>query len=174
MKRFFIKSILLCLLAMAGSKSFAHDCEADGIFNNLSDSTVQKESPCIWRYDGCDNGRYGFIDQSNNHISPCIWKYAAFTDSEGLAAVMDENDKWGYIDKTGKLVIPCTWKYAGDFSSGLAAVRNAKNLIGFIDKDGKLVIPCKFEAAFGFKGNKARVKIGNWWYDIDRTGKVID
>ena len=164
-----MKNYKLFLVTAVVSMAFSAD--------NMSASvpTITDDEPHIWRYGGCDNGHFGFIDRNNDLVSPCIWKDAAYVDNEGLAAVKNDNGKWGFIDVTGKLVIPCTWSWAAEFSEGLCGVYNDKHLLGFIDKTGKLVIKCEFNGATGgFKNGKCRVKIGNWWYDINRQGKVIE
>ena len=64
----------------------------------------------------------------------------AYSFSEGLSCVKDENDKWGYIDKTGNVVIPCKWKQAYSFKKdGKDEVEEFNGQKYKINKQGEIV-----------------------------------
>ena len=119
------------------------------------------------------DGKYGFADEAGNIVIPCKWE-DAYSFSQGLALIEDDNGKRGFIDKTGTVVIPCKWKDAYSFSEGLARVEDDNEKWGFIDKTGTVVIPCKWKFAGGFSEGLAAVGDDNckWGY-IDKTGNVV-
>ena len=47
--------------------------------------------------------KWGFRDKAGNIVIPCEWE-DAWSFSEGLARVKDDNGKMWKIDKTGKIV----------------------------------------------------------------------
>ena len=119
------------------------------------------------------NGKWGYIDWTNQAVIPCQW-ISAKGFSEGLAAVTDSNVRSGFIDKTGRLVIPCQWNWAEGFSEGLARVADF-NGYGYIDKTGRLVIPCQqWKWADEFSEGLARVRDSNGKHGyIDKTGRLV-
>ena len=108
--------------------------------------------------------RWGIIDKAGALVQPL--KYTEISEfSEGLAKVKSGN-AWGYIDKTGKVVIPVKYKEISEFSDGLL---NADGNI--IDKTGKVIV--KYSWVGELSEGLARVKSGNAWGYIDKTGKVV-
>jgi len=128
------------------------------------------------------NGKYQFIDKSENVVIPPSDKYTSTYQGsfdEGLAKVAskDKDDKYGFIDKTGQIAIPLQYDYAGKFSEGLAVVK-VKDKLGFIDKTGKMVISPKFyyewnEGMPNFSEGLACLCLGNESKCgfIDKTGE---
>ena len=137
--------------------------------------------------------KWGYIDKIGKEIVPL--EYDAIRDfSEGLAMVCS-NGKCGFVDKTGKEVIPLKYGGAGGFSEGLAKVSlngptndkisamalyislgqiiPGEKPFGYIDINGKEVIPMKYENCGNFSDGKAKVKLNQREFFIDKTGKEI-
>jgi hypothetical protein len=132
-----------------------------------------------------EGGAYEFIDPAGKTVLS-LTKYSAVNSfAEGLAVVhlnveVPGEDfpitKSGCIDKTGKEIIPLTTDFFiwdEYFSEGLIAATNEKMSIGYIDKTGKVVIPYQYKSAEPFKNGRARVKIGDKVFYIDKTGKEL-
>ncbi len=117
------------------------------------------------------NGKWGFIDDQHNLVIP--YKYDdVFSFYDGLADVVLDG-KQGYIDKAGNVVIPIKYdNVSAYFEEGLSWVKLDKKY-GFIDKTDKLVIPIKYDEANGFSGGKAKVKLGEREFYIDREGNEV-
>jgi hypothetical protein len=82
------------------------------------------------------NGKYGFIDKTNNIVIP--FQYDGADNFYNGIAVIREKDKYGAIDKSGKIVIPLVydllvWDFTGD--SMLYAQQDSKSFL--LDKTGK-------------------------------------
>lgn len=104
--------------------------------------------------------------------------------SEGLGAVRVK-EKWGYLNRAGKMAIGARFEWAGSFSEGLAPVaaasredaegRKVFDKWGYIDKNGDYVVgpTSDFEAAGPFSEGLARVRVGEKFGYIDRTGKLV-
>lgn len=135
------------------------------------------------------DGNVLFIDKKGDVVLETSYTQAK-SFSEGMAAVSATTNslgigKWGFIDKQGKEIIPPKYERVERFSDGLAAVSvfdystddwSGSRKWGFIDKEGKVVIPLQFEnGMFGpeFRKGKAKVKLKNREFYIDKTGKEV-
>ena len=94
---------------------------------------------------------------------------------EGLAPFKTSDKMMGFMDGQQKVVIPAQFKSVGYFSDGLAWAKNASDAVGYIDKKGEWVIPAKYDAGgeFDAESGLARVKSGDVWMYVDRTGKEL-
>ncbi|MBX7205982.1 MAG: WG repeat-containing protein [Bacteroidia bacterium] len=130
------------------------------------------------------NGKCGVVDKSGKEvISPAYFDIGKF--SEGLVWVRPApGGNFGYADVSGRLVIDTLLNYAGagEFSEGLAIAEggsvmdangNEYVLYGYIDKTGKAVIPLKYTSAQQFKNGKAKVRLYDREFYIDKNGNEI-
>lgn len=116
------------------------------------------------------NGKWGFIDQTQQEIIPLIYD-SPFSFSEDLANVK-RGDIYTFIDKTGKVVIPSEFDDAGSFSEGLAKVKKYGKW-GFIDKTGKEVIPLMYDEVDNFTGGFATLQLNGKYGFTDKAGQII-
>ena len=135
------------------------------------------------------DGKWGYINTTGEFvIKPNPQFDNAWSFSEGLAQVRVD-DKLGYIDTTGKFVIRPRFYFAEDFSEGLAAVYVGGRWVelgegyrtavggkwGYVDRGGELVISNpQFSGVESFHQGSARVRIGDEWRSIDKTGKYVE
>lgn len=88
--------------------------------------------------------------------------------------------KIGYKLKTsGEEIIPAIYDYAKNFREGYALVARSKYLglqskFGFIDKTGKEVIPLRFDFAYSFTNGKAKVRLNDEEFYIDKNGNRVE
>jgi len=128
---------------------------------------------------GYKSGRpvLGFMDKNGTIlIEPSYGDARNF--SEGLVQVkygnLTEPYRWFYIDRTGHQAIKGNFYFAGSFSEGLAGVARDNYIKrGYIDTTGTMVIKAQFDSAGTFQGGIARVRIGNKWGYIDKTGNYV-
>ncbi|MCB9169497.1 MAG: WG repeat-containing protein [Flavobacteriales bacterium] len=94
---------------------------------------------------------------------------------EGLAPFKTSGKMMGFMDGQQNTVIPAQFKTVGYFSDGLAWAKNASDAVGFINKKGEWVIPAKYDAAGDMdpESGMARVKSGDMWMYVDRSGKEM-
>lgn len=127
----------------------------------------------------CQNGKYGFADETGKVVIPCNYQDAG-SFSEGLAWVK-EHDKNAFVDENGRklnatavlkrsLVRTLRGGNVTDSFDGLTKVKT-DGKYGYIDKAGRVVIPFKYDAAESFKGGFARVKRNGKIICIDKTGQ---
>ena len=82
----------------------------------------------------------------------------------------------GFIDAAGSYAIPPRFDGAGDFSEGMASVlmiRPGGNGFGYIDKSGAIVIEPRYSEAGDFHGGLAKVRRGDSYAYVTRTGAVV-
>lgn len=112
----------------------------------------------------------------------------ACIDAKYVANVI-EGGKWGFIDSTFKEVVPFKYDAVAFFSDGLASVNLGGKYYhydadygftggkwGFIDKTGNVVIPLVYdeiESGYGFENGKAKVKLNEREFYIDKNGNEI-
>jgi hypothetical protein len=103
--------------------------------------------------------------------------------------VVIKGGKWGFIDSTFKEVVPFKYDAVNFFSDGLAAVNIGGEYYhydvdygfrggkwGFIDNTGKVVIPIVYddnESGYWFENGKAKVKLNDREFYIDKNGNEI-
>jgi len=117
------------------------------------------------------NGKYGFVDISNNIVVPMEYDSANPFGDDGLAYV-EKNKKNGYVDKSGNEVIPVEYDGIGEFNDGLAYVYK-DDKYGYVNKSNDLVIPMKYDNANAFHNGTALVKKDGEAILIDTEGKVL-
>lgn len=140
--------------------------------------------PCIYdRTDGFNskvaftvlNKKEGFIDQRGKEVIP-FGKYDNLKETNNGFFRFSRLGKEGLIDAEGKEIVPAK-KYqsiATEFYEGLAMVYDQNHKIGFINEEGKEIIPCIYDRADDFYyGEKAKVKLYNRYFYIDKNGKEI-
>ena len=82
--------------------------------------------------------KYGFIDKTGKEVIPFKYR-TAYSFSEGLAPVSEDDKTFGYIDKSEKVVIPFKFKKAYPFENGKARVQDENGNWRKIDKTGKFI-----------------------------------
>jgi len=180
----------LAMVKLNGKMGFINDCGKEVIPLIYDVCDVFNEGLAKVALDR----EWGYIDKTGKEIVPL--KYDVIRDfSEGLAMVCS-NGKCGYVDKTGNEVIPLKYGGASDFSEGLACVSldgptkdqisamalyislgkiilAGKEPFGYIDITGKEIIPMKYESCGNFSDGKAKVRLNQREFFIDKTGKEI-
>ena len=84
------------------------------------------------------------------------------------------NGKSTFASVDGKRMTSLTFDIIDDFYEGLACVAISGHGYGFIDRDMKLVIPMKYDEAGDFKDGRAKVRRGDQWIFIDKTGGELE
>ena len=118
------------------------------------------------------NGKkWGYIDRQGKWvIEPKFKKTKAFNSE---IAIVADDDGWMYINKKGERVFTnLNIEKFYDFSEGLAIYRQDK-LIGFINNNGKVIVEPKFVKAFAFLNGYSKVRVGDKWGLIDKTGSYF-
>lgn len=123
------------------------------------------------------SGLWGFIDKSGRWvIAP---KYVSANPfSEGLArfkVARGDRRQYGFVNAKGVEVIPAEYDWASDFRDGLAPV--SKNIdgtskCGYIDREGHIVTPLTFDEAYPLAEGMGRIRAGDRYGYVDRTGKL--
>lgn len=117
-----------------------------------------------------DGNYFFYIDKKGNKLRSGDFD-AAEDFSDGMALVKIDN-KCGFIDSTGSFAIEPQYANAHAFNEGVAAVfRNGK--WGFIDKLNNWVIEPRFDFARVFRNGAAEVWIGEQYYLITKSGRII-
>lgn len=95
--------------------------------------------------------------------------------SEGLASIQTMDKKYGFINEEGKMVIPASFSNVGNFKNGLAWAKDASGKFGFIDESGSWAILPELDAVKSFDevSGMARVKKGDVWYYVNKTGEPL-
>lgn len=76
-----------------------------------------------------------------------------------------------FVSREGKRLCSINFDYISNFHDGLAQVGKSGHGYGFIDKNMKFVIPMIYDNAEDFNEGKAKVRRGDSWFYIDKTGK---
>jgi hypothetical protein len=94
--------------------------------------------------------------------------------SEGLAPYRAADKKFGFIAENGKVAIPAQFESVGYFKDGLAWAKTADKKLGYINTKGEWVIKPQFDVGkeFDAKSGVARVKTGDVWGYVSKTGNV--
>jgi len=105
----------------------------------------------------------------------------AWSFTEGMLPVMNQESQWGYFDKTGVQVIPFQYQKARNFSDGIGFVQKGDSWIA-INKTNQQLLDLKdYVHLQDFKNGYAAVCLKDdpkydhdeeWTY-IDKTGKII-
>ena len=95
---------------------------------------------------------------------------------EGLAPVRSKKKLFGFVNTKGEVVVDMKYKAVGYFADGLAWVHESKDMPrGYINRNGEYALEPKYTDAKEFDpvSGMARVKIGDDWFYIDKTGKEL-
>jgi hypothetical protein len=123
--------------------------------------------------------RWHFIDRKGETVlSDARWRAVCGGFSEGYAAVVRAVKGGRYatafIDQKGGQLTDYSFGGAAlPFQDGLAAVCDQQDKWGYLDRSGKLVIPHQFDRADSFHGELARVRIGDRFHYISRSGERV-
>lgn len=118
-----------------------------------------------WLYDPGDGtciafkkeGKYGFADSTGRVIIQPQYKMA-YSFSEGLAYVTDDNHGTGFINMQGEYVIPPKYEFNGPvYCQEGRVIICQNNLRGFMDKNGKKITPIQYNYATPFNNGFAKV-----------------
>jgi len=105
----------------------------------------------------------------------------AWSFSEGMLPVMNQESLWGYFDKTGVQVIAFQYKKARNFSDGIGFVQKGESWIAINKANQQLLDLRDYVHLHDFKNGYAAVCLKDdpkynydeeWTY-IDKTGKII-
>lgn len=112
-----------------------------------------------------------------------IWKWSAkaiYEDSEtGILKVLISGQGFNWHGKStyatvdGQRLSQLTFDHIDNFCEGLACVGIGGKGFGFIDKDMNVVVPMKYDSAEDFRDGRARVRLGDKWICVDKTGLEI-
>lgn len=113
-----------------------------------------------------------------------LWKWGVnslYEDGEtGLLKVLISGQAFNWYGKSvfasidGKRMTSLTFDIIDNFQEGLARVAVNGHGYGFVDKEMNLVIPMKYDEAEDFKDGKAKVRLGDRWIFIDKTGQELE
>ena len=120
------------------------------------------------------DSKWGYMNKKGTLTIPYIYS-GAYDFSEGIALVYitkNKIDYYGFIDKKGNEVISLQYEFGETFSHGLALVRKNRKF-GYINMKGEITIPFNYDDADSFEDEKARVKIKNFQFYIDKAGNEI-
>lgn len=167
------------------------------IYNGIMNSTGDFVVPLIYSYLKDFNNlylaqvkgklgeyeKYGVIDIKNNSIIP--FEYSSIRIEKNIIIVeikqgYGERSHWKIHNHKGSLISDQIFYFPQKFSEGMARVAdNSENpnsifgKSGFIDENGKVVIPIIYDEASDFENGKAKVKIGEREFYIDKTANEI-
>ncbi len=116
--------------------------------------------------------KWGFVDKNGNWIvEPKYDKLQFFVNGYGRVRL---NGLWGVVDKKGTVVIEPKYAQIEEFFDGLAAYNpGEKQGWGFVDTKGNIIVEAKYASVRNFHNGFARVKKGELWGLIDKTGKEL-
>lgn len=129
----------------------------------------------------CENGLYGYIDQSGDYvIEPQFSEARAFSDGVAFVKTADDPQLWGLIDESGDYVLEPSFCDIGDFSSNGLAYAQDKDTgaYGYIDQSGVYQIEPSYAEAQEFIDDMAIVTIeyhmdGNEYGYINTSGEIV-
>lgn len=90
----------------------------------------------------------------------------------GLAFNWDGKSVFAAVD--GKRMTSLTFDYIDNFQEGFARVAIDGRGYGFVDKEMSLIIPLKYDEAENFRNGRAKVRLGDRWIFIDKTGQELE
>ena len=102
-------------------------------------------------------GKYGFADSTGRIIIQPQYE-TAYSFSEGLAYVTDDNHGTGFINMQGEYVIPPKYEFNGPvYCQEGRVIICQNNLRGFMDKNGEKITPIQYDYATPFHNGFAKV-----------------
>lgn len=107
------------------------------------------------------------------------WNVNSFYEDEetGLYKVLERGTAFNYYGVStfaspdGKRLTSLDFDYIDNFSEGLARVAVQGYGYGYVDRTLRFVIPMKYDDAEDFVNGKAKVRLGDKWFFIDKDGK---
>ncbi len=78
-----------------------------------------------------------------------------------------------YASVDGRRLTSLDFDFVDNFKEGLARVAISKRGYGFVDRDMNLVIALKYDSAEDFENARAKVKLDDNWFFVDKTGKEL-
>ncbi|MEP0263949.1 WG repeat-containing protein [Dokdonia sp.] len=163
-------------LIFAQELALVRDNDLFGYINTSGEYTIEPQFKNAKNFSGhlaavLQGKKWGFINTSGEWaIQPQYDKVKAF--SSGFALVLDDG-QWNYIDSSGAILsTPVQEKYYDFSEDGVAFFRLEKKL-GLLGTDGKLVIDPTYDVIKPFVSGHARVRNGDNWGMISKTGEVI-
>jgi hypothetical protein len=95
--------------------------------------------------------------------------------SEGFAPFATLERKFGYVSADGKIAISAQFEGVGYFTNGLAWAKSGGQ-VGYINTKGEWVIKPQFTAGKDFdkESGLARVKVGEKWGYVSKTGEILN
>ena len=113
-----------------------------------------------------------------------LWKWdvnSLYEDGEtGLLKVLISGQAFNWYGKSvfasidGKRMTSLTFDLIDNFQESLARVAVNGYGYGFVDKNMNLVIPMKYDEAEDFNEGQAKVRLGDKWIYIDKTGREME
>ncbi len=179
-----MKNVSLFLLALLINLSFIFAQElalvrTNDMFGYINKSGAIVIEPQFEKAGDFSNGyaaaykddKWGYIDMSGKWvIEPTYDKVKEF--NSGYALVL-KDDQWNYISPTGTVLsTPVQEKYYDFDENGVAFYRVEKKL-GLMGTDGKVFLEPTYDAIKPFVNGYARVKNGDMWGMISKTGSVF-
>lgn len=134
------------------------------IFDKAADFSMERARVSL-------NEKSGFIDKSGEVVIPMMYD-RCWSFTEGLAKVK-LNDKYGFLNPEGEPIIPIEHDEAQLPSEKMVLVRRGTKY-GFYNIEGQSSIPFNFDEAYSFFAGKARVRVENDWFYIDKGGRCIE
>lgn len=128
------------------------------------------------------NKQYGYIDRSGKEVVLSIHSKSTI-DRTPVAQLINEtrltlspfesSGKWGYKNNKDEIVIAAIYNIACAYSDDLALVERDGQWF-YIHKDGSQATPfLTYDHTENFVNGYARVRSGNVWGYIDKTGKEV-
>lgn len=139
----------------------------------------------VWRppFTVTMDGQFGIFDKNGYAIVPCIYEDIVKWEESGIYEVTF-NGKVGLLEPDGTELVPCEYFYIWYFKDGLAKVNKGGykddgsitgGTWGYIDRSGEEIISCTYTSLGDFEGtNSVTGRDGNFRYEIDRQGKILD
>ncbi len=122
------------------------------------------------------NGKWYILNKDGKEVEVSIPKLKNLKEfNEGLAAFDTEDRKFGFVNTKGEVVVQPQFMSVGEFANGMAWAKNESEMYGYINAQGEWVIKPTYDATRNFDGNSgmARVKKGDEWFFIDKTGTPL-
>ena len=152
-----------------------------GFLNTRGELTVPATYDKVDAFESClsvvEKGKKLFILTAEGKETPVgdagIVDVRSFVD--GLAPFRTKDKLFGFMNSEQQVVIPAQFLSVGYFSGGLAWAKDKSEKLGFIDKQGAWVVKPAYDAAKEMDpaSGLARVKSGEAWFYVDRTGKEV-
>jgi hypothetical protein len=120
-----------------------------------------------------ENGKWGYLSDQGIVISPKFDIASRFTKDGAVACI---ENSCGLISKTGVFITPLL-----DRRQSSALTKHVDSLNptekdgkwGYVNPSGQTIIPFRYESATPFEHDIAKVKIGDKFFFINRTGERI-